>query len=1002
MLKRLFTCGILFCATCISGSGSNPSQFQKLGSRIQNLSSAGNISGLLRLADSLQNSLQYHLADTAAIAEINYYSGVCFLLTKNNDKALVNLKRCINAKRQAGISDENYLKALFNAGTACNLSGDYLRAISYMKDYVILAADMYGENTGEVADAYSILAGASIECIDYQGFIEYSFKALNLLGMNKDALSGIGLSNLYNTIGVGYARMGDFAKARLYLEKSELLTNEYNLPHDENYINLINSLAYTYGSMGLTDKEKEYYKRGIDLAINNTSIMAFNLINSYAINIGKTGNVRKGAGLLSDIVKEAKQVYGIDSRLYNEVLNNYATYLVTFNYETANSMEVFRTLLGYLSRHKNDVVMRQQVLWGYAKALHETGNNENALNVIRELLFRPELTAPTLQYENPVLDSITADKSSLKVLQLKYDILWSLYNGSEKQYILEAAAGTSELIIALIEKLRLSISEEESRIILGDRYRDSYLFAIRDFELCYRKTGDQRFLEKAFEYAEKSKVAGLLAATRQMKAVEFQIPQQLAEREKLLLQEIGFYNSRIFSENEKEKPDKSIIAVWKENLLVAVAARDSLVMRFERDYPGYFTLKYNNRVPQMDDIPSIIGRNYNYINYVVSDSVLFVFLVNRKYQKLLTFSTDSTFIKNLCDFRNLLSDPSQSEAARTKFNNYQQIGFDLYRILIEPIKKYFISDNLLISPDNILSYLPFETFLSSKYTGSGILYRKLDYLMNDYNISYAYSATFMKETIKRDFFSKNRLIAFAPSYSPSLNIDSLISERESENILNDLPYARQEADYVAGISNGQLYLNNEASERTYKSEAANYSIIHLAMHTIVDDQNPMNSAMIFAQVKDSIEDGLLHTYEVYGIPLKSKMVVLSSCNTGIGTLSSGEGILSLARGFLYSGSQSVVMSLWRIEDRSGTDIIKMFYNNLEKGMSKSKALHKSRHEYLRTASQLRSHPYFWSTLVIFGDDAAVFIPWKIITGSSILVIISALSVFFYFRKRRYS
>jgi CHAT domain-containing protein len=221
-------------------------------------------------------------------------------------------------------------------------------------------------------------------------------------------------------------------------------------------------------------------------------------------------------------------------------------------------------------------------------------------------------------------------------------------------------------------------------------------------------------------------------------------------------------------------------------------------------------------------------------------------------------------------------------------------------------------------------------------------------------------------------------------------------------MLSELPFALQEAKYVAKIPGGKHYLNHEASETRYKSEAANYSIIHLAMHTIVNDQNPMNSALVFAQVKDSLNDGMLYTYEVYGIPLRAKMIVLSSCNTGSGTLSSGEGILSLARGFLYSGSQSVVMSLWKIEDRSGTDIIKMFYDNLEKGMSKSKALKKARYEYLKNTSQLRSHPYFWSTLVVFGDTTPVFFPWKIFVICCLLSVIVVLSLFFYFRKRKYS
>jgi CHAT domain-containing protein len=102
----------------------------------------------------------------------------------------------------------------------------------------------------------------------------------------------------------------------------------------------------------------------------------------------------------------------------------------------------------------------------------------------------------------------------------------------------------------------------------------------------------------------------------------------------------------------------------------------------------------------------------------------------------------------------------------------------------------------------------------------------------------------------------------------------------------------------------------------------------------------MHSTLIFSQDNDTIEDRYLKTYEVYGIPLKANMVVLSSCNTGAGMLYSGEGILSLARGFMYSGSESVVMSMWEIEDRSGTEIVKKFYDYLMKGNSKSIACEK--------------------------------------------------------------
>jgi CHAT domain-containing protein len=239
--------------------------------------------------------------------------------------------------------------------------------------------------------------------------------------------------------------------------------------------------------------------------------------------------------------------------------------------------------------------------------------------------------------------------------------------------------------------------------------------------------------------------------------------------------------------------------------------------------------------------------------------------------------------------------------------------------------------------------------------------------------------------------------------SSDLNTDSIFIGRQGgSGVLYDLPEARQEAEYISKITGGKAYLFSHAKESVFKKVASSYGIIHLAMHTYLNDQNPMNSAMIFSQDPDPPEDGLLYTYEVYGIPMNAKMVVLSSCNTGNGVLSSGEGILSLARGFLYSGCQSVVMSMWEIDDKSGTEVMKMFYDNLRQGKSKSQALKASRTEYLKGASQLRSHPYFWASLVVYGENEPVYSKHCIPVIIGCIFGILAISVFIYLRTRKYS
>jgi CHAT domain-containing protein len=977
---------------------------EKIISAIQTLVSRKDTTGLLNLGDSLQKSLASVIPDSSRMAESYYYIGICNILAAKYNNALFNLKKSVEIKRRLKIIDDQFTKGIYNIGIAYSYLGDDINVINYLNEYLRIATPIYGENNPEIAEIFTALISASIECNDYEKFIEYTFKALGILSNNNKALEGYALSNLYSAIGAGYARMGDYAKARIYLEKAESILKADNIQPGEDYINLINSLAITYGSLGFTDKENEYFNKGIHLANYNNSYLSFNLINTYSNELGKSGKIQKGEILLSDMIRKAYTVYSPDSRYYIEELANYSDYLLKYKNDIVNSIAFYSTCLEYLKKHKNDVMLKEHVMISYAQALYKKGESVRALELIQELLFHNStMSASANLYKNPAIDSLRADKESLRILRLKYEILWSLYSGSSDQKVLEAAAGTSEFIISLIDKMRINISEEESRIVLGDRYRDSYLLAIRDFELCYRNTGNRQFLEKAFEFSEKSKVAGLLAATRELNAVQFHVPESVAQKEKYLQREIGFYNSKISMENDKEKPDKTILSDWNEKLLAAIKARDSLVLTFEKDYPGYFALKYNTRTLEMQEVPSIIGRDCNYLNYVLSDSLLYIFLINWKYQKLLTIKNDSNFVKKLSDFRMLLVNPAQSENARIKFDNYQQMGYDLYRTLIEPVCKYFISDNLLISPDNILSYLPFETFISSRYDGNDILYRKLNYMMNDYTIAYAYSVTFMKEIVSREYNNKKNLIAFAPVYTKAITIDSLFTSRQQgTGVFNDLPYARQEAEYVSKITGGNLYLNDEARETVFKTEASKYNIIHLAMHTYLNDQNPMNSAMIFAQGGNAPEDGLLYTYEVYGIPLKARMVVLSSCNTGSGQLSSGEGILSLARGFLYSGSQSVVMSMWEIDDKSGTEIIKMFYDNLKKGKSKGEALKKARTEYLKKASQLKSHPYFWSSIVVYGENDPVFSSRRTLILSICSLIVISIALVYYFWKRKYS
>ena len=938
------------------------------------------------------------------LCESYYLIGIYHLKVRNFYDAIRYLNLCISLKEKKSEYDQRYAKAVYNLSVAYSRLGDINKFEKYALKSLEIGKSIYDESNPALLASYLSLASAFIEVKEYGKAISNSNIALTLANKNPDGTPPLILATVYHNLSVCYSRQGDFSKAKIYLDKTESIYKYSRLDQNEDYINLLNGLAIVYNALGLKAKAAEYYEKGIALAISSNSAQAFNIINSYSVFLGTNKKAEKGKKLLENALSRANAVYEADPHNYFEVLNNFAGYLREYKIDNKKSIQYYEKCLVYLNENDQEGSLKTMVYQGYSLALEEAGESGKALGIIQSLLFSyRERKSSSENFENPPFDSLKPDINTLKILKVKYNILSGIYKKNADQKAIIAASNTSELIVALLDKVRINISEEESRLILGDRYRDSYLSAIHDFNLLYIKTADPHFLQKAFEYSEKSKVAGLLTSTRELKAVQFHIPSKIGNFEMDLQREISLFNVRISEELSREKPNELLIARWKENLLETTRERDSLILVFEKQFPDYYSIKYNTQMVGFKEIPEIVGHDGNYINYIVSDTVLYTFIVNRKNQQLLSRSIDSSFFNDIKQFRSLLSMPSPTDNAFLKFKQFQTLGYRLYKTLIDPIKSYLVSDKIIISPDNILAYLPFETILTSYDSQQNINYRDLSYLMNSYDISYTYSATFLAESVKRESNRSNKLIAFAPDYPKLIDIKSVLMSRQAGmGVLNDLPYERQEAKYVSDLTNGKLYENSDARESVFKKESGNYDIIHLAMHTLLNDKDPMRSTLIFSQLRDSLEDGYLKTYEIYGLPLKAKMVVLSSCNTGTGLLFSGEGILSLARGFIFSGSQSVVMSMWEIEDKSGTEIVKMFYKNLKEGYPKSLALKKARMDFLKNADQLRSHPYFWSTLVIYGNNSPLYYSKKLIITLVAVFVILILSIGFYFWNRRYS
>ncbi|MBY0425149.1 MAG: CHAT domain-containing protein, partial [Cytophagales bacterium] len=190
--------------------------------------------------------------------------------------------------------------------------------------------------------------------------------------------------------------------------------------------------------------------------------------------------------------------------------------------------------------------------------------------------------------------------------------------------------------------------------------------------------------------------------------------------------------------------------------------------------------------------------------------------------------------------------------------------------------------------------------------------------------------------------------------------------------------------YLPGTENevkeiGQLFENKhfknvsytfkEASEFRIKSDALKkFQFLHLATHGLVNSRKPELSAVFLSpdSSNKSKEDGMLYSGEIYNLDIKADLVTLSACETGLGKVSKGEGVIGLTRALFYAGANNMLVSLWTVSDSSTSELMKLFYSYLlnEKGIGYPKGLSLAKMELIKNSSF--SAPYYWASFVLIG------------------------------------
>ena len=828
--------------------------------------------------------------------------------------------------------------------------GDYEAARTHGQRALDLQRHHRGESRLPMADSYELLGIVDMRIGHYDRARIYHQRALTLRKAERKSVPAL-IANSYHHIGLAYQFQGAKDQALTYYQRALTMQKAAWGARHPSVAESYHDIGTVYSQRGEYDQALRYYQRALAIRkecfgdVHPSVALCYNSLGALyeekkeydqslayhhqALSIRQTS--------LGDTHPDVAISYNCAGNVYREQGN----YQQALEYHR-RALAIIKAQLG--NRHPRTAMTLTRI----GRVLHQQHAYAAALSAYREgLLANGATFADTSRYADPAIEQYADGHQLLFTLEAKAKTLSEL--GFHQR-----AYDTYLLTDTLLTQLNRSQTTHQDKISLAKTAKRLYERAIYTSWQRYHATQDEHYLRTAFYFSERSKAGVLNEALSTLEANTFgHVPECLLQREAMLKARRSFYRSQLTG------PDSS---TYQSKLFAVNRQYDSLVQVLELQHSDYYQLKYATRTATVPLVQSWLTSEEAMISYFMGDSTRCAFVITPTAFYGVALPSDTLLDTQLSALHQVL------RSGNTAYADYQSPAYALYQHLLAPILEdaslSHVND-LTIVPDGALGFLPFELLLTTPPTAEAS-YVQLPYVLRNYTVHYGYSATWLLHPFGRsDRKATDQYIAFAPDYSDPGT--SEVSARYHDQ-LGLLWYNRQEASNIRRYLSGVTYVGTEAVESRFKQEAHRYNVIHLAMHALVDEENPANSRLIFSRdATDSLEDGYLYAYELYDMELSADLAVLGACETGYGKLVQGEGIMSLARAFAYAGCPSIVMSHWLVDDAVSAQLMDEFYRRLAEGLPKDEALRQAKLAYLDNAPARKTHPFFWSNFVLIGD-----------------------------------
>lgn len=880
-------------------------------------------------------SLAEELGDRKKIASLYTNLGILNMDQGETGKAVEYYKKSLATSEALGAKDL-IAGALINLGNVYRTQGDYPKALEVLRRSVELNKEI-----GEKGDAAIGLNRIGLVSFDQGNYTEALGYFQTYLATANELKDKGYMSSALNNIGMVYYGQKNFSKSLEYYQKALALKEE--LGNKAGIANTTNSIGAVYEGQGDYGKALEYYRKCMSLSEQ----LGFKPQLTLALH--NTGNVFLAQG-------------------------DYAKALEAFQ-RSLKSVEEMEDK-DKIATALNSIGLAHHKLGNYAQALEEF---QRSLS-IAESIGGKDQVATTLQSMSDIhydqgnyAKSVEyADRAAAVAKEVgNLELLWlARTTGGKAHRALnqpELAQRAFDEAISSIESVRSNVAGEQEQ----EQFFES---KVSPYQGMIGLLVDQHKDGEALSYAERAKARVLLDVLRSGKVdVAKAMTPQEQDGELRMRNGLSSMNTQIEREKARPQPDSTVLADLKARLQTARLEYDTFQTNLYAAHPDLKVQRAEAKPITMKEVSALIPDSQTaLLEYVVADDKTYLFVstrnggTNQDAADLKTFALGIKR-KDLAEkavlFRNQL--------ARRDLG-FGEIAHQLYDLLIKPAQAQIQGKtNLLIVPDGALWELPFQALQS----GQG------RFLLEDHAVSYVPSATVLQEMValRRRRINKSTasvsLLAFGNPALGRQTLERVGLTRGDEKLL-PLPETEREVKYLSqlyGAAHSKVFVGGEASEDRMKAEAPKFTILHLATHGILNDASPMYSQIVLSQGDAGAnEDGLLEAWEIMKMDLRADLVVLSACETARGRVGEGEGLIGLTWALFVAGSPTNIVSQWKVDSTSTTQLMLEFHRNLKNGLTNgklelgtAKALQRAATTLLRTNAY--RHPFYWAGFVVMGD-----------------------------------